>query len=268
MVADGRALTILGVHKRDAPNIGDMAASPLLYRTLGAPGDREILGDAKQPPEDVRPDVVVFGGGAIAKYAPRVRRRYPNSLLIAWGVGFTFAGRRPVRVWSHLFYRTGFALWGQRDHTAWLGYVPCASCLHPLLADPPRPQHDVVAFGHETLSPLSEECARLSVPYMSNLDPGGVDAAIAFLASGSTVVSSSFHGAYWGTLLGRRTAMIPFGAKFHSLRDRPPAVASVEEGLRRASAFPGALGNALAVTRRFEHRVREAIARRRENAGR
>ena len=42
-----------------------------------------------------------------------------------------------------------------------------------------------------------------------------------FLGSGETILTSSFHGAYWGTLLGRKVLAFPFSSKFFTLKHRP-----------------------------------------------
>ncbi|MEM9224284.1 MAG: hypothetical protein AAGB11_18045 [Pseudomonadota bacterium] len=254
-------MLILGLHKRDVPNVGDLAAGPLDYVDLAGPADEQIIAHVKTPPA-LKPDVVVLGGGAIAKYAPRIRKKYPKSLLIGWGLGHTSTRRAPVSRWPHLWLRRGYALWGTRDASTGLTYAPCPSCLHPGFNDAPAPQHDVVVFGHAMYSPLKDACAQNGLPYLDNLDAGGIDAAIAFLASGRTVISSSYHGAYWGTLLGRRVAAIPFGSKFYSYFHQPALVRTLEDGIAEAKAHPSALSHARTASKAFEDAVRRMIATR------
>jgi len=44
-----------------------------------------------------------------------------------------------------------------------------------------------------------------------------LDEVIAYIASGATVVTSSYHSMYWGFLLGRNFVSVPFGSKFFGL---------------------------------------------------
>jgi len=69
------------------------------------------------------------------------------------------------------------------------------------------------------LSPLN--WAKGIGPHMTNL-AGDMEEVIAFLASGEVVVTSSYHGAYWARLLGRKVALLPRGSKFWHLPPAPP----------------------------------------------
>ena len=75
------------------------------------------------------------------------------------------------------------------------------------------------------------------------------------------VVTSSYHGAYWASLMGRRVVMLPFGSKFMSLKYRPPVATSVQEGVQLAQAFPDALHDARQHTSSFYERVKKLIHR-------
>ena len=45
--------------------------------------------------------------------------------------------------------------------------------------------------------------------------------AIDFIASGETVVTSSYHGVYWAQLMGRKVICIPFNDKFTTFQHAP-----------------------------------------------
>lgn len=42
-----------------------------------------------------------------------------------------------------------------------------------------------------------------------------------FIASGDTVVTSSYHGVYFAQLLGRKVVCIPYNQKFYAFQNRP-----------------------------------------------
>lgn len=46
-------------------------------------------------------------------------------------------------------------------------------------------------------------------------------AAIRFIASGRVVLSNSYHGVYWGLLLGKKVLCVPFSNKFYNYRINP-----------------------------------------------
>ena len=49
-------------------------------------------------------------------------------------------------------------------------------------------------------------------------------AVLEFLASGSVILTSSYHGVYWGTLLNRRVIAFPFSSKFSYFKHGVPLV--------------------------------------------
>jgi hypothetical protein len=58
------------------------------------------------------------------------------------------------------------------------------------------------------------------IPTLSN-NCASLKDALAFIASGRTVVSNSYHGVYWALLMGRKTICIPFSKKFSAYRFAP-----------------------------------------------
>ena len=42
---------------------------------------------------------------------------------------------------------------------------------------------------------------------------------IEFIGSGDVVVTNSYHGAYWATLLGKVVVAFPWASKFYGLKD-------------------------------------------------
>lgn len=89
-------------------------------------------------------------------------------------------------------------------------YKSCAIAMSPLF--------DTVLFFHNE---KSEGLARVpGMPAASNYD-GSMEDAIRFIASGATVVTNSYHGAYWAMCLGRRVLCVPFNHKFRHFRENP-----------------------------------------------
>ena len=109
-------------------------------------------------------------------------------------------------------YLDGVDLVGIRDYDVGLPWVPCASCMHPEFDRPRSPKHEVVVFSHKKF--------RLNIKGLPTFTNKEVDfrAVLDFLGSGETILTSSFHGAYWGTLLGRKVLAFPFSSKFFWLK--------------------------------------------------
>lgn len=204
-------MRILGLHIRETKNAGDRWSSPLDY--LPFPGSETIVGDMRSPP-DCKPDVVIYGGGSIT--ASPDFHAWLGAKVIAWGVGHHIR-RQP---WDEAM-RTehvraaGFCdLYFPRDPIEGFECVSCASCLHPIFDEVmPRPLHKVVRYSAARRVNVEAPAA---APHMSN-EYGSIEEAVRFLASGETVITSSYHGAYWAGLLGRKVEIVPWGSKFHYL---------------------------------------------------
>lgn len=141
-----------------------------------------------------------------------------------------------------------------------LRYVPCASVMLDALpkGQATDPLHEAVVYVQKSRIPTRS----LAYPMLSNatdvnhnvskvasIDPQSIPAAgtagraVEFLATGATVVTNSYHGALWASMLNRAVVVLDgWSSKFHKL---PAEVLTIP-------------------TPQFEHDPRSAIARARE----
>lgn len=103
-------------------------------------------------------------------------------------------------------------LYFPRDELPGFDVVPCASCMHPAFDVEREPRHKVIRYSAARRIDLNDG----QTPHMTN-ENGTIEEALAFLASGEKVVTSSYHGAYWAGLLGRQVEVVSWGSKFHYL---------------------------------------------------
>jgi hypothetical protein len=231
-----RVTNVYAIHPN---NVGDIASSPLLYFAFPFPVDRHSIDRPAAAFEHV-----IFGGGGLQFFA-QVERicRLATGRVISWGMGHNAHGGRGIR-WPA--YMDRFALHGIRDWGAGFPWVPCASCMHPVFDLEHPVRHDVVVYEHREF--------RLNIPHLPTMTNAvsTMDEAVRFLGSGETIVTSSYHGAYWGVLLGRRVVVVaPFSSKFYHFR-RQPALSTRAEWrscAKAAPVFPEALAECRAANR-------------------
>ncbi len=239
--------TIL-MHRQSDRNVGDAACTPGLYFDFGASDDLPFGAEA---PECAR---AILGGGqvyddvvdAAIYHTARARHR------VVWGVGIS---ARNVRDLSFDILEGSAALIGTRN---WgvkrCEYVPCASAMSPFFDNVLPPAHDVVCFWHARKSDGVRRVAGL--PEQDN-HTGTMADALAFLASGATVVTNSFHGTYWAMCLGRRVLCVPFSDKFSQFQENPVFAGPEDwpDALEKAEAREGTLEDARARNLAFYEQV-------------
>jgi hypothetical protein len=210
---------VISLYRRDRRNVGDWHCAPREYVPLGNNLAVDVFAYAEHCVDmDLTGKVVIAGGGGLLVF-PEILKRLLDSgaVVVGWGLGTNTHGKA-VDNQSELLRR--FALVGSRDWASGQRWVPCPSCLHPAFVDPPAPVHPVVIYEHhERKGEIPGDAPR------SANDCSGILEAARFLGSGALVVTNSYHGAYWATLLGRRVTIYrPWSTKFYAMR-HPPAIA-------------------------------------------
>jgi hypothetical protein len=214
--------TVTNCHVIDPQNMGDLLSSPLRYFEFPGFNCRTLDVRTVQA-EDVMTDHVILGGGGLLfeRFLPQlssIQAHKQNAKRILWGVGQqTYALKKmgDYRQFDYPPYVVDSDLVGVRDYDVPLPCVPCVSCMHPAFDKPRTPQNEFVVFSHKKF--------RIHFPGLSTLTNKTTDfeKVLDFLGSGETILTSSFHGAYWGILLGRKVLAFPFSSKFHSLKHSP-----------------------------------------------
>lgn len=206
---------ITNIFHCDARNIGDQMCGPAQYLW----SDRSI--NLREDTTQVPTERVVVGGGQIFSQLPglvhSVRGAQPNSKIAGWGVGLPIKGRKDQFVREVV---SAFDVFGTRNYE-WrdeIPFVPCASCLSQAFELDCSPKHEVVIYEHRR-KPAPENVPS-TIPVLKN-DLLDIVRVIDFLASGETVVTSSYHGVYWAQLLGRKVICLPYNEKFRTYQYCP-----------------------------------------------
>jgi hypothetical protein len=245
---------LLNVFHCSADNIGDRMSGPSQYLW---PSITQVAPFRKTLPEGN--DAVILGGGQVFAQldllsAENAERKDPAS-LVAWGVGLPLHGVKDgiVHRVAQRFRAFSTRNYDWRDE---LHFVPCASCLSPSFDIAKTPTHDLVIYNHRKMPGAMD--VPNGVPVMTNSvdDPM---LAIDFIASGDTVVTSSYHGVYWAQLLGRRVVCIPYSSKFLTFQNSPSFASSNSwrQSVGSAKRFPPMLDEYRSMNRSFARRVEQ-----------
>lgn len=214
-------LPIASCHVIDPQNVGDLLSCPANYFSFPTAVERVDIRQIQ--PESIAQHHLIVGGGGLLfprflENLAQLANTPERGKLIAWGIGQqVYDHSRPEAIQSFDYgkYLDSFDLAGIRDFGSPYAWVPCVSCMHPSFDQKRDIQHEFVVFSHKKF-----QLKIGSFPTMTN-EVSDFDTVLDFLASGETILTSSYHGAYWGTLLGRKVLAFPFSSKFYTLKHRP-----------------------------------------------
>ena len=205
-------------------NVGDWLASPLNYFAEYFTGRYNIVvHDASFIKwNDIEPcDAVILGGGGLLENEP-VMQEYINRILdscgcvIAWSVGFHRRSKEPCL--PEVDY-SRFALISIRDYDypVKLDYVPCVTCLLPQLQKKRTTKRDIGIINHTSIPITGTKFDTID-------NAAGIDAITDFIAESDSILTSSYHGAYWSLLMKKKTVISHVWANKFEYFERKPAI--------------------------------------------
>lgn len=195
-------------------NVGDWLASPYYYFRSFFSNYNCVLHSiwAILWHEIERDDIVIYGGGGLIDNSNELNEilnkifKNCNNVII-WGAGThkynekNSFGRTPITINIDL----NQALYcGVRDykHPCDKEFIPCASCLHPAF-DIDQSQFKIERKIGVIKSGLEKSFAISNLPsFISNSEPIGN--IIRYITTSEIMLVSSYHGAFWSMLLGRK----------------------------------------------------------------
>tara|TARA_A100001201_G_scaffold99650_2_gene85816 strand:- start:1619 stop:2473 length:855 start_codon:yes stop_codon:yes gene_type:complete len=233
------------VYRIDEKNVGDMYSAPNRYFDFGD-NEKDIWQlDPRWEPEDKH--VIIGGGGLIGQMRALTPMCYllkdKGYKLYGWGVGdhsFVCMDEQSmympnldvtypsfIRTWDLIGIRDYYEeLYGHLSNYHW---VPCVSCMDEAFDKEYEIKHEYVYYNHQELPFQLVAGMKIKTPenledkkeiFMNNKE-GSFDEVINFLGSGETVITNSYHGVYWATLLKRKVVCFPYSSKFWGFYHKP-----------------------------------------------
>ena len=218
---------VIEVHRKVKNNVGDLYCNPSRYFNLGEVSSEEILNNKSNLTDK---NLVIGGGGLIhKKFSNHINQlidKQPKNTII-WGIGHNFGPKHVSKNNEDVYYPNWInkcSLVGIRDYIKKDIYLPCVSCMHDAFDKSYTTEHKYVFFTHAYKSNYSKS----KYPHLKNNE---IDfyKVIKFLASGETIVTDSYHGAYWAQLLGKNVQVVSWSVKFNHMKHQPFFLNSINE---------------------------------------
>ena len=187
-----------------------------------------------------------------------------KSSRIVWGAGHNsnyekkFKGSLEYPNWLRSFDLVGIRDYGQEHE-----WVPCASCMHPALREKHVIKHPVIWFEHKKQLIKSTEFGSSPIPRFIN-SGNDITETIRLLGSADVIITNSYHGAYWGILLGRKVIVVEaWSSKFNAMRHKPYHLGKGDlwkDHVHSIPVFNTALEECISVTEKYWNRVKDHLS--------
>ncbi|MBL7472654.1 polysaccharide pyruvyl transferase family protein [Robertkochia sediminum] len=259
---------VINVHRYDPGNAGDFYCAPHHYY---APLKGKVLDifQYQSKDDDLRQEwvdtiidrsLIIGGGGLLNLAAFHKQMRLFESLkdrgkkTVVWGAGHNALNTKTVKQYN--VDPENFGLFGTRDISMHNEWVPCVSCKHEIFDEPATAENEFGILLHKknlSRPGIMEKVSTL--PHMTNQDD--FEDIIKFIRTCDTVVTDSYHGMYWSTLLGKKVVSIPTTSKFYDFKYKTPIATmdNFRSKLKEATAYSGVLEECREINDKFAEKV-------------
>jgi len=236
-------MSILYTHRLDFNNPGDIWSGP--YHYIHRPG---VIMDLFNPIPVSKISTIIVGGGAILCNSRMINNlknlldTYDYKFKIFWGGGITLSEET-----TEILKRFDFV--GCRDYNKGFNFLPCPSIMHPLLRQKNTSNKDFLIIDHWKRVPIEfpKLHTRIKNRFIS------VDDIINQISLHNYIITSSYHAAYWGIVLGKKVIVITndnFG-KFTFKQHIPVEQKWEDRLLDLTSLYPNAYEECLNLNKNF-----------------
>lgn len=218
-------------------------------------------------------DAIIVGGGGllgIEFFAPSLRLLFAEKArtcpIVLWGAGHN---SWTIADWRKLKYKIDlsglpFDLVGIRDFDQGYDWVPCASCMSPLfdeLANAPA-KRDIGLFVHEGTVNNPKFNAMLPRDIELFANDSDFESVVTYLSESDTILTDSYHGMYWATLLGKKVVAFPTSSKFYDSKFPVPLCAPQDwkRFLPLAIRYPSSLSECRQANVGFAEKVKAIVS--------
>lgn len=191
------------VHDTNIRNMGDVQSCPLNHFKFNCNTiELDLIADSGKI--DLNHPIIIGGGGLLQdglsrKTLCRIMESHKSKIII-WGVGLNTNNKKNNDNIPDVFKKADLV--GIRDIGFEYDNIPCVSCVNKLFDIEYEIQNEIVCFQGNKL-PIE------GVPIMNCVNDSSINEIIRFLGTAKTIITSSYHGAYWGSLLNREVIVIP-----------------------------------------------------------
>ncbi|CAN5145994.1 hypothetical protein BH23BAC2_BH23BAC2_22610 [soil metagenome] len=223
---------IVNIYRKNPNNAGDLYSAPNNYFKELGKCEVDIFDFKKREEIDITrvisDNALIIGGGGLMNRKSFQMQMETFEILasrgkktVLWGVGHNSKYKKDFRKLEHYNINTnGFGLVGTRDYSLSTSWVPCASCMHPLLDQNYASTREVGIILHDKTFAKPAITSKFEefdiIPNTADLK-----SFIQFIGTSENIITNSYHAMYWGILLKKKVTVVPNSSKFFDFKYDP-----------------------------------------------
>ena len=225
---------VVNIHRIDEKNIGDYYCAPHHYfdqlkESLDIFDYKSLNPAIKQNFIDsISQNSLVIGGGGLLNRGSFDKQMHlfeklsqKNKKMVLWGLGHNEKNPKAFgKVTKYNIDTQKFGLVGVRDYDMKEEWVPCASCLHPILDTKSEVINEIGLIFHKKTLNNPKVLGKFK-NYPSTSNTTSLEDIISFIAKTDTVVTDSYHAMYWSMLMNKKVVVFPNSSKFFTFKYQP-----------------------------------------------
>lgn len=262
---------VVNLHRIDTANAGDFYCAPYHYfeELKEQPLD---LFDYKSLNPSIQNNwvdrisnntLIIGGGGLLNRGSFEMQMKLFESLadkgkkIVIWGAGHNSKDSNQFgKIFNYNIDVSKFDIVGTRDLSAPGEYVPCVSCLHPILQNNYTETNDIGLIYHKKTFKDKKLIKRLD-EYPSISNTSKLEEIIAFIGSCNKIVTDSYHAMYWSFLMAKKVGVIPNSSKFFDFKYKPifTSFESFNADIKKSTSYNGVLEECQTINKEFAGKV-------------
>ena len=221
-------MKIINLHDKNEPQYepraGDIYSAPILYFKFPCPTESVNVRDIDTVDLVDEETIFILGGGGMlhipfpeydeGRFLLIEKLHDFKDRVILWGIGHNVHGLEKIEYPSYI---KDFRSVGVRDVDQGLNWVPCASCMNEAFAKKYDVKDKIRAYRRDDPHdwwPFHFE----QYPILGDAKGHTIEEITEFIGGCETLITNTYHGAYWGMLLGKQIRIHqPFSSKFFGL---------------------------------------------------
>ena len=177
--------------------------------------------------------------------------------MVLWGLGHNEKNPKAFgKVTKYNIDTQKFGLVGVRDYDMKEEWVPCASCLHPILDTKSEVINEIGLIFHKKTLNNPKVLGKFK-NYPSTSNTTSLEDIISFIAKTDTVVTDSYHAMYWSMLMNKKVVVFPNSSKFFTFKYQPvfSSIDTFKLDCKKAQNYSGILEECRDINLKFSEKA-------------